>query len=220
MQKYAMVRQILTLRQRLDQERDNARWEYMARALHSFYAANGLYVEALALDKKMHDRLRTAASAVMVAETQLAMDRNAEASEVLAALEPQKHTPASRAIHGIALARQGKTDEARTIAETIAPPRDATAGTLYAVARLEAAVGDTQDAADLLTRCFESVPPSRLDVFKNHARQNPEFAAMVSAASFARALETKSKVPESKCSGGSRCAGCPMRGNCPSSQGQ
>ena len=39
-------------------------------------------------------------------------------------------------------------------------------------------------------------------------------ADMTSSAAFAQVLQTKSKVPESKCSGGSSCSTCPMRGNC------
>ncbi len=63
LQQYAMVRQVIALRQRLDTERDDARWEYIARGLHSFYVSNGLLSEALPLDEQRHARLNTTSSA-------------------------------------------------------------------------------------------------------------------------------------------------------------
>ena len=81
-------------------------------------------------------------------------------------------------------------------------------------ARLHAAVRSNEEALKLLTRCFESLAPSRLPGFKDHAKKTPEFATFISTAAFQQVLLTESKIAESKCSGGSRCATCPMRGNC------
>ena len=218
LQHYAMVNQVVGLRKRLATEQDAGQWEYVARGLHAFYIGQGLYAEALPLDRQIHERLNSAYSAALLAETQLVLNRNAEAAEVLAALEVGKHTPGTRALHGLALARQGKTDEARKIAQTIELGTDCGPGMTYSVARLQAALGNTDEALSLLKRCFESIAPSQLDGYKHHAKLSPEFSKLVSTAGFAQVLETKSKVAESPCSGGSRCSNCPMRGNCPSSQ--
>ena len=220
LQHYAMVRQVVALRDRLATEQDPQRWEYVARGLHAFYVSQGIYNEALTLDRKIHARLNTAYSAALLAETQLAMDMNAQAAQVLAALDAAKQTAATRALHGLALARQAKTDEARNVARELELPKDADPGTVYGAARLHAAVGNAEHALGLLTRCFESVPPSRLDALKSHVRQSPDFVSVASTAEFAEVLKTESKVPESQCSGGSRCAGCPMRGKCSHSQGR
>ncbi|NLX95912.1 MAG: hypothetical protein GXY83_07035 [Rhodopirellula sp.] len=214
LQHYAMVRRILLLREQLDTEQDDARWEYQARALHSFYISRGLYREALALDRKMHQRLSTASTAVLLAETELALDMNSEAARTLAGLPAEKQTEATRALHGLALARQGKVDEAKQIAAGVELNGEAGPAMLYRVARLTAAVGDNERSLALLTRCFESVAPSQLAAFKDHAQRNPEFGKLASKPEFSRVLQTESKVPESKCSGGSGCSGCPMRGNC------
>ncbi|UCC28844.1 MAG: hypothetical protein JSU86_11655, partial [Phycisphaerales bacterium] len=131
-----------------------------------------------------------------------------------------KQTTATRSLYGVALCRQQKTAEASRIAATLQVPQAAGPGTVYCTARLQAAVGNNGEALGLLTRCFQSVAPSRLAGLKNHAQQSPDFAGLVSTPEFAQVLATKSKVPESKCSGGSRCAGCPMRGQCPGSRGQ
>lgn len=220
LQHYAMVRRIVDLRSRLETEKDPEQWEYLARALRAFYVSEKIYPEALSLDEKTHARLGSTTSAVMLAETQLSMDRGADAVRTLSALGADKATPTSQTLLGIAMARTGKKAEARQIAAALVVPSDAGAGTVYAAARLHAAVGDTAKAYDLLKACIESVPPSRQAGFKDHAKASPEFAAVAATSEFARVLDTPSKVPESKCSGGKSCAGCPMSGKCAHGQGQ
>jgi tetratricopeptide (TPR) repeat protein len=218
-QKYALVRRILQMREQLDQEQDPARWQFLAQALHSFYVSQKLYNETLELDRKIHARQNDAASATMLAETLLAMDQNAEAAKTLASLGAEKASTASQTLLGVALTRLGKMDEARQIAKNMALPADATPGLLYTLARLQALTGDKPGAVGNLTRCLESLPSSRQVGFKEHARLCPDFGSLQQSPEFVQALATESKVPESKCSGGRSCAGCPMRGQCPSSQG-
>lgn len=213
-QRYALVRRVVDLRAQLAAEKDPERWQNLARSLHAFYVGERVYSEALALDRQIFARIQDAPSAAMLAETQLAMGLSGEAVETLRSLEPGKATPATQALLGIALARDGRPEEARRIAAELSLPQDAGPGVVYAAARLHAAVGQQDKAIASLRTCFESVLPSRLDVFKAHARQCPEFAALAATAGFAEVLLTKSKLAESGCSGGSSCAGCPMRGKC------
>ena len=117
------------------------------------------------------------------------------------------------------MARQGELEQARQIAAGIELAGDAGPGPVYSVARLNAAVGNDAEALSLLTRCFESLAPSRLPGFKGHAQKTPEFASLVSTAAFQQVLRAESKVAESACSGGSGCATCPMRGKCGGSEG-
>lgn len=219
MQHYAMVRRAVDLRNRLDSEKDPERWEYMAKGLRAFYASELVYPELVKLDEAIHARLGSADSAAMLGETQFSLDRNAAAVKTLS-LSPDKATAKTQALLGIALARDGKAEAAKQIAGKLSLPDNPGPTTAYAAARLHAATGDRAKAVGLLTSCFESVAPSQLEGFRSHARQCPEFAAMASDPGFQRALETQSKVPESKCSGGSSCAGCPMSGKCATSQGK
>ncbi len=215
-QQYAMVRQVVMMRNSLPKEKNLAQWEYMARALHSFYISNRLHGEALAVAEQMHAKLNIGSSALLLAETQLAMNKPAEAAEVLGGLAADKHDSTTRSIHSLALARQGKVAEAKTTAQSVQLAGNAGPGAIYAAARCYAALGNAEQACRMLVRCFEASAPSRLEGFKSHARTSPEFAALASRADFTAALRTESKVPESKCSGGSSCAGCPMRGKCAS----
>jgi Flp pilus assembly protein TadD len=218
MQRFMIVRQAVMLRDMLADEKEPERWQNVAQALHTFYLSEKVFSEALSLGEQIHAKLKSADSATQLAETQLAMDKADAAVKVLGALEPEKITPATEALHGIALARLGKLDQARKIGQRIAPFEGDSPVTLYSLARLQAAVGNRIEATGLLVRAFEGIPPSQLEGFKIHAKQSPEFAAMVTTDTFALALETASKVPESKCSSGSSCAGCPMRGDCPSGE--
>lgn len=218
MQQYAMLRQVLMMRASLPKERVVAQWEYKARALHTFYVNHKLYADALEIGTQLHDKLNNGASALLLAETQLAMNQPADAADVLAALPAAEHTVATRALHGLAVARQGQPGEARKIAESIPLNGNEGPGAVYAVARLYAALGDGEQACQLLVRCFESALPSRLAGFKQHAQTSPEFSGLTADTRFVAALRTASKVPESACSGGSSCASCPMRGKCASSE--
>jgi hypothetical protein len=218
-QRYAIVKRIVDLRGRLGAEKKPQQWEYMARALRAFYVNERIYPELLKLDQAIHTKLNSAESAAMLAETQLAMDQNAAAVQTLSDLEPSKRTAMAQLLLGIALVRSGKADQAKQIAEKFSLPNDAGPTVTYTAARLHAAVGDSAKAMTLLKACFEGTLPSQLDGFKSHAKTCPEFAAMASTPEFAAAMKTESKMPESKCSGGSSCAGCPMRGKCPKSQG-
>jgi Flp pilus assembly protein TadD len=213
-QQYALVRQAITLRDGLAKQSDPERWEYMGRALHSFYISQGLYQDALALDRQMHAKLNTAQTAVTLAETALALDRGAEAADVLAKLAPEEQTPGTRALHGLAVARQGRADEARRIAKSLSLPDNTSPSVLYAAARLHAASGDAPQACALLVRCFEGVAPSQLERFKEQAKKSVEFTSLIATPEFTQTLQTKSKVPESQCSSGSRCSSCPMRAKC------
>jgi hypothetical protein len=157
-------------------------------------------------------------SALILAETQLAMNRVPEAVEVMSRLPEAKHTAASRAVQGIALVRNGQVDAARKIADEIELSEGVGPGTIYAVSRLNAAAGNPDSACKLLARCLQATLPSQQAAFKTHAQACPEFASLVGTADFTAALETESQVAESACSGGSSCATCPMRGQCSGGQ--
>ena len=214
LQQYVMTRRVVELRTRLDAEKDGRKWEATARALHAFYVNNDIHQEALKLGTVLHERLGSASSARWLAESQLALGKNAEAAETLSALDPTIATPSTQALYGVALAREGKTEQAREIAELIELPDAAGAGMLLCAARLQAATGQTDRAAQLLTRSFQSTPPSRLPLVKQRVRSMADFSELDENDALARAMKTVSKVSESSCSGGSKCATCPSRGGC------
>ena len=215
-QQFLLVRQVLMLHQALESETDVQRWKQSAQALRTFYASRGMHKQALSVDEAVFARDKSANSAIQLAETRLALNDYSAAAEALSGLEPDRVTPGARALLAIALARQGKQDEARQVGGQVTVSDDAGPGTLYLVARMHGAVGDDTASVQLLQRCFEAVPPSRLDDLKTHARTCPDFASMSASSAFATALQTASKIAESACSGGSSCASCPMRSQCAS----
>lgn len=220
-QQYSLVRRIIDLRKQMDAEKDPERWEYTARALHAFYLDQGLHSQAVGVARKIHEKIGTAASGTMLAETELALNRNADAEKTLASLDRGGHsTPATRALWGVALARLGKAGEAKKLAAAVALAADAGPQLTYSYARLQAATGNADAALAALEKCFQSLPPSRLENFKEHAKLCPDFAVMASTAGFAKVLQTESQVAESACSGGSGCAGCPMRNKCGKAEGK
>jgi len=219
-QQYALVRRIAKMRESIDKEQNPQKWETTARALRSFYYNHGLFGEALPVDRQFHTKLNTAESATMLAETELKLDMNAEAADLLGGLDEQKQSPHTQALLGLALARQGKLDEARAIAEKCVLPDAAGPDLFFNVARMRALLGDASQALSLLVRTLEQTPPSRLEARVAEAKTCPDFANLVAAADFGKALKTPSKVKESGCSGGSSCGKCPSKSKCSAAKGE
>lgn len=211
---YAILRRVIELRDGLDRESNPQRWERKARSLRGYYYNHEIYTEALELDRAIHEKLETVESATMLAETYLQLDRDAEAEAILAGIDKAAALPYGRLLYGIALARQGKIERARTVAESIQLPQQPATGLLYQSARLCALTSDEAGALSHLTRTLASIPPSRLPAARDRIRACSDFRALAGEAAFDRVLATESKVPESKCSGGTSCGRCPSRGSC------
>ncbi len=218
-QQYSMLRQVMQMRESIDKEKNEQKWQAMARALRSYYHQNKVYSEALALDKKVHEKLKNGESAAALAGTQLAMGLNEDAAKVIGGLDEKSMTAEARILLGIALARQKKIDEAKAAVAKCKLAADSDSGLYYDMACVKALVGESDEANALLTRAFELTPPSRLDAVKAHAKTDKDLASLVGSAGFEKALKTESKVKESKCSGGSSCGNCPSRGGCSSAKG-
>ena len=213
-QQYAILRRVLKMRKSIDKEQNPKKWSEAAQALRSFYYEHELYGEALSLDRARHEREKSAESAALLAETQLEMGLNAETTELLSGLAEDQATLQTQVLRAIALARENQASQAHTIAGGCQLPEKAGPGMVYDLARLRALVGDKVGALALLTRCFESTPPSRLVAFKEYAKRSPDLSTLVASAEFAQVLETKSKVAESSCSSGTSCGKCPSRTSC------
>ncbi len=215
LQQYQLARRALELQDKLSKETDAKKWESNALALRSFFNSQELTRLALPLDQQLFEKSPTEDNAITLAETWLTMERSEEAVQTLSKLPEAKLGPAGRAMLAIALARQGEREKAAAVAEGMtASPTAADAGTLYLTARMQAALGKVDEAVATLTACFAAVPPSRQDMLKSHARLCRDFTDVAASPAFAQALATQSKVAESKCSGGSSCSTCPMRGAC------
>jgi tetratricopeptide (TPR) repeat protein len=219
-QQYMLVRQAVALDNALSREEDPGQWEVMAQALRSFFIAQNLPAQSLPIDREIFRRLKSADAAVQLAETLLSLNQSEEAVRVLETVDSRRATLGSRALLAVALARQERIEEAQAVQASLVMPvsGETDPGTLYLLARMQAALGDQAGAISTLQRCFESVPPSRLDTLKSHAKTCADFASLASLASFTSVLRTESKVPESKCSGGSSCGSCPMRSGCGKTQ--
>ncbi|UCC29995.1 MAG: hypothetical protein JSU86_17565 [Phycisphaerales bacterium] len=213
-QTFFMLRQVVRMRKRIQRKQGPDQWMSMARALRTFYHDHRIYSESLPLDRKIHEQHLAPDSAVMLAETLLALDKSAEAIEVLGGLGKKDASPRTSVLLGLAVARQGRIDEARALAGKANVGNDAGPRVFYELARLRAATGDSQGSLEALTRSFELTPPSRLDVLRAEAKDCTDFSAFASSADFTKTLKTQSSIEESGCSKGSTCGNCPKRATC------
>lgn len=217
---YAILRQVITRRDALAVEKNPEKWLANARALHSYYRSRKINEEALAVDKQLFERRKDADSAIMLADTYLALDKASEAEQVLAGLPADQQGPEVLMIQAIAQARQEKLDQAKQTAGKVKLAADASPGVLYNYACMQARIGDKAGATTTLTSCFEQIPPSRLAGMKDVAKQDRDLASVVGTPEFAAALKVESKVKESSCSGGGNCGSCAKKGGCSSGGGQ
>ena len=187
----------------------------MVLSLHAFYLSNGILEEALALDEKAHEKMKSALSASLLAETLLEMNKNEAAFELLGNLDEKQLDVQNNIYLGISLARLGKMDKAKKVA-TACPSSccEAEVLVLYDAARLKALLGEEEEASRMLTRCFEVIPPSQLPTIKGFAKACPDFDSLKSSGRFAAVMKTASKIQESGCSGGEGCGSCPKSGGC------
>jgi thioredoxin-like negative regulator of GroEL len=214
--KAKQLKKVLALQDVLAKEKDDGPWTRVARALHLFYRSEKLNDEALKLDRQIHERLNSALSAGILADTLLALGKNEEAAELIEKLPEKQHNLDTDAVRAIALARAGKQKDAIAAADAIKLPDEICAGKSYLLARLNGAVGRNEEAAKYLNKSFESTPPDKLPNFLNAAKSSPDLAKLVADDRYASLWKTTSKPSEqehehkhSHDDGRSHCLGCP-----------
>ena len=215
---YAVLRQVVQLREAIATETDATRYETIATALRGFYRDHNLTNDALALDQQRYQKKPSAETAALLGETLLDMGNDAEAETVLASYAAADAPLDAHLLHAIALARQGKTEEAYAEAGALPLPEGTSARTLLFAARMNALTGGGQAATALVARALENTSPSALGVQRHVILTCPDFAALFGQASFGTAMQTTSKLSESKCSQAPSCGRCPNAKTCASGQ--
>lgn len=212
----AVLKRVIKLREMLPRLADTPKWSPAVKAVYSYCLENHAYAEALSQASALHAKQADGESAALVARVHLEQGDNEKAAGVLNALSAEQRTDESRTLLGIALARGGDAQAARAAAQDVQETDPPDPSLLYDRACFHGLLGDLDAAADCLTRAFENTPPSRLEVVKAKAQASGDLAKLREQPSFAKALNTESKVVESKCSSGASCAQCPSRTTCES----
>jgi tetratricopeptide (TPR) repeat protein len=224
MLEYTLLRRIIKQRAQLTTEQDTEAWLKVGRAVYAFYDEHGLNEEALTLAAQIHEKHKDADSAERLAGAQLAAGKNNEVASLIEGMPADQRTPYASVLQGIALARIGKTDDARAIADKFEPAKDTGARVLFDAARLNALVKNDSKALDLLKSAFEATPAPALDDLRAQAKAAKEFERLASSDGFATALKTESKV-KAACGTKEACGKCPEKGKhgagaCPESGGE
>ena len=213
-----VLRRVMKLRTDLGGTADATQWDRTAAALRAYYYSKGIFGEALALDQQAHQRAGSPASAALLAETLLELNRNIEAASLLAQ-QPVALLTLARMLHGIALARTGEVAKAKQVVSDVPLPFAATPNLILIRARLLAATGDDAGAVALLKQAFEATTPSLLPQTSERVKTCSDFTALGSNSAFTQVMDTASKMSESSCSKGPSCGACPSRATCGSTGG-
>lgn len=168
------------------------KWEKTAASLHTFYLHNGIYKEALALDRMVHKKLNSDTSTAFLAETLLEMNKNEEALKLLK--EREKLILQNRLYLGIALARLGRMEEARRLEKETLLPDDTDAGNLFEAARFKTLLGNHKNALFLLTLCLEKTPKDQHERVKTFIKRCRDLKPLMESEKFKDVMVTKSKV--------------------------
>lgn len=206
-QECALLKRVMNLRKAFGEEEDTELWQKIGNALYSYYQENGVRKEALLVAGTLHEKLASGASAARLAQAQLAVDANEKALSTLSTLAPEAATPRTQALHGIALARVGKADDAKEVAAKLDIPKEHDPDVCFDAARLYALVGDDARALKMLKYCFEGTPAPWLDTTKANAKSCPDLNALAKTDGFVKVCATQSKV-KMGCGGCSTKAGC------------
>jgi len=213
-----VVRRIMTYRKFAAENPDSPKWGEVVQSLHVFYLTQGLLNEALNLDKKVHAKMKNAASASLLAETLLELGKNEETVKLLAPFENKAANKAgterTRVCLGIALARLGQKDRARRISTACPVTAEGTPSHLVDQARLNMLLGKKAQGIKALTLCLEQLPKSRHETIRTYVNGCADFGTFRKSSELDVVMQTKSKVPESACSSGTDCGSCPSKGGC------
>jgi tetratricopeptide (TPR) repeat protein len=210
-QHVALVSRVKQVRGMLANEKDLAQWAKIAKSLRSFYGDYEIYGEALTLDTKRHAKLCTTGTGVDLADSQLEMNKNADAVKVLSSLK--KSNSRSNVLLGIALARTGDMASAKKLAGAHASKKSDDVQLNFDSACLNSLVGNTALAADQLTIAFEQIPADRLVKVKSYAKKRKDLAGL-KAAEYKNVWTVASKIKASD------CGSCSSAGSCGSKSGQ
>lgn len=205
-QEFSLLQRVMNIRQQLAKEENPETWEQMARALYGYYQSRKVHGEALTLAETLHGRLQSGESAAMVAAEQLALNKNEAAAALLAGVPEAQRSTTTEVLHGLALARLGKLDEARVCAEKLEIPKDCGPELCLNAARLYAHVGKTEQALEVLRCAFECTPANQLAACRETVKGCPDLAGLRSHNAFAQVLATESKVKG--------CGGCSSSKSC------
>lgn len=205
-QEFSMLQRVLNIREQLAKEESPETWEQMARALYGYYNSRKVYGEALTLAEAIHRRLNTGDSAALLASAQLRLNKNEAAAALLGGLPEAQRSATTDVLHGLALARLGKVDEAKACAEKLELPKDCGPDVCLNAARLYARVGRTEQGLAALRCAFECTPANQLPACREEAKGCPDLAPLRTDATFVQVLATESKVKG--------CGGCSSSKSC------
>jgi len=167
-QEYAVLRQVIRIRDMHAAEEDAKRKQQMAAALRSFYYDHALYGDALTLDTQTHTDVQDAGTAANLAESHLELNQNAEVVKLLSELPEKQQTARTRTLLAIALLREGNTEDAEALAGKVQKPEQDDPGLYFELACMYSLLGDVDRSSEMLTQSFQATRPSLLE--KAHAR--------------------------------------------------
>lgn len=176
--------------------------------LHKFYNGHGLYEKSLGMEQGLYAEAVNDDTAALLADTLLAMQKNDEALATLQADGVNGESWDAQALLGLALARNGRMEQAQPLVEEAKKLERLSSGQAKNLASLLALTGYEDEANELLVVLFGATTQDKLPGLKESIRTSPDFQSMAGTEGFKTAMETEAKL---KGCGGD-CGSCPSEG--------
>ena len=187
------VREIIRLREDIEQEKDSLRRNVLAQHLREYYLKNRIFEELIDISLQIFDHSKSTWDAVCVINAMIMAERFDDAFDFAVAVDEKDNNPSIRISKGYILCSSGLHLEARQQARSIDRGDLQTPDDLLRLARLQAATELYAMAVKTLILCFELTPRNSLQGFKEYVVKFPEFKPLLTTSEFAEALTTRSK---------------------------
>ncbi|MBQ6352143.1 MAG: hypothetical protein IJJ28_02605 [Lentisphaeria bacterium] len=201
---YQLLRTTMRRQELFDREEDPELLRNLGKPLRNYYYRFGLYKQAAAVDRRLHQVAPSDKTAVAYAVTLLNLGDNAGAVRIFDTLQLDKLPAGAQLCAALGYARSGNAQKADAIRAKF-PVDQLPAGMLPLAARVAAVRGDVKGAASAARRLLENTPAKQHGMLKTQLFGAGDFAPVAAAEEFRQALATASKL-------GDQCAGCPNRG--------
>jgi tetratricopeptide (TPR) repeat protein len=188
------LKKALAQQEQLAKEQDPAKWTKLADELRAYFYAQESFDAALKLDQQRAERQPGTASKLLVVETLFELRKNAEATDLLAAIPEAEQSAASRAYLARGYARQGRKEEAAALLGKFEIPKEVDPQVLYLLASAHAALAHSDEAIAAMTRSLELTPPGEIKARRLAAGRSSDFGPLISNGLFQEAMQTESKV--------------------------
>ncbi len=215
-QQYSILRRVIRMKNAMDSESDNKKWQDYYSAVHGYYMMQGYFTKALELAQQASEKLDTDVVKLDLMKLLIISGNDIQAEQIAGSNAGSLSNDIRfQSLQSLLLARSGQSAQAIEAAENLTSSTEPSV--MVNIACIYMAVGQKDMALNGIAAAIENTAPTQVPQIRLLIKNMPEFKDMLEDEAFIKAVATESKVFQSGCTGGSSCGSCSLREKCPSS---